>query len=338
MDGGYLNLSQQELEARAETAYALYRECRVCPHRCGIDRTRNETGFCQQTDQLFVSSFVQHFGEEIPLTGNRGVGNLFITSCNMRCDYCQNFQISQERAGAGHSFESVAEEMVKLQSQGVHYIGWVSPSHVVPGLLKSLALARNKGLRIPIIYNSNGFDSLETLRLLDGIIDIYQPDLKYAEDAIARQYSHIRGYVESSREAVLEMYRQVGPMKVDYSGMAQRGLMVRHLVLPGGLAGTWEVLCFLALEVSPEVPLSLMSQYQPVHKALKDPVLSRTLTANEYENAIQMAEELGFETVYIQKLETELHNLPDFDISENPFPLQQAYNNDGKVGSLDNAG
>jgi len=334
LSASYLELSQSELESRANQAYEIYRECRVCPHACQVDRTQGRTGYCGQTDQLRVSSSVRHFGEEPPLVGTGGVGNLFITSCNMRCDYCQNFQISQQwsakpeesKREAKESYEKTADAMLGLQEQGVHFIGWVSPSHVVPGLLKSLVLAREKGLRLPIVYNTNGYDALPTLKLLDGIIDIYLPDLKYAHSATAKEVSHIQEYPEFSHEAVLEMYRQVGPLVLGKDGLAKRGLLVRHLVLPEGLAGSWETLCFIALELSARVPLSLMSQYRPVHKAMNLSPLNREITLEEYESAMTMARELGFENLYLQSMETEVHNLPDFDNRENPFPLDCTQN------------
>ncbi|MCH8313560.1 MAG: radical SAM protein, partial [Nitrospinae bacterium] len=229
MQAGYLNLTQIELQGRATAAYDLYRDCTVCPHSCQVDRTQEGRGVCGQSDRLIVGASVQHFGEEPPFTGTRGVGNIFVTSCNLRCDYCQNFQISQEGQGTEYSYAQVAEQMLGLQAQGVHFIGWVSPSHVVPGLLKSLALAREKGLRLPIIYNTNGYDALPTLKLLDGVIDIYLPDLKYAQNDVAREFSHIKNYVDHSRSAVLEMYRQVGPLTLNAIVPAERGLLVRHL-------------------------------------------------------------------------------------------------------------
>jgi putative pyruvate formate lyase activating enzyme len=324
MTAKYLQMSQEELNARANAAYEVYRACKVCPHACGVDRTRGGEGFCRQPDQLYVSSFVRHFGEETPLSGVRGVGNVFITSCNMRCDYCQNHQISQARLGSERTYEAVAEEMLKLQSQGVHYIGWVSPSHVVPGLLQSLAIARRRGLSLPIIYNTNAYDAVPTLRLLDGIIDVYLPDLKYADNAVGRELSHVKDYVDHSREAVLEMYRQVGPLTFDAQEMAQSGVMIRHLVLPNGLAGTWETLCFIALEMSAKIPLSLMSQYRPVHEAVGHPQIGRMPTVEEYQSAVDMAMDLGFEHVFIQRLDESVHNLPDFAKAESPFPLRQA--------------
>ena len=330
--GRYLDLSRQELDSRADEAWEMYRHCRVCPHACEVDRTQpGKRGICELGDRLVVSASVRHFGEEPPLTGTRGVGNIFISSCNLSCDYCQNFQISQEHMGAESSYERTADAMLQLQSQGVHYIGWVSPSHVVPGLLKSLAIARHKGLRLPIIYNTNGYDSIEMLRLLDGVIDVYLPDLKYADDAIAMRYSHIKNYVERSRNAVLEMFRQVGPLTLDQEDGAQSGMLVRHLVLPGGMAGTWETLCFVALELSPRVPLSLMSQYRPTYKAVDDPLLSRRITGEEYQQALNMARELGFEMVYTQDPDEDLHNLPDFRENENPFPLDRAFNAESDV-------
>jgi putative pyruvate formate lyase activating enzyme len=330
----YLRLSQSELESRADQAYEIYRECRVCPHACGVDRTQGKTGFCGQTDLLRVSSAVRHFGEEPPLVGTGGVGNLFVTACNMRCDYCQNYQISQlwqERSSVDitaleQSWKDTALQMLRLQEEGVHFIGWVSPSHVVPGLLKSLSLAREWGLKIPIIYNTNAYDALSTLKLLDGVVDIYLPDLKYAHSDTAKSISHIQDYAEFSRQAVLEMYRQVGPLLLGENGLAQQGLLVRHLLLPEDRAGTWETLCFISLELSPRVSLSLMSQYRPVHKALNRTPLNRVITHEEYETAIVMARELGFENLYLQSMETEVHNLPDFDNRENPFPLDCTHN------------
>jgi putative pyruvate formate lyase activating enzyme len=324
MQAGYLGLSRIELEKRASAAYDLYRECTVCPHACKVDRTGEGRGVCAQSDRLTVGASVRHFGEEPPFTGSHGVGNIFVTSCNLACDYCQNFQISQEGQGTEFSYAQVAEQMLKLQAEGVHFIGWVSPSHVVPGLLKSLALAREKGLRLPIIYNTNGYDALPTLKLLDGVIDIYLPDLKYAHNDVAREYSHIKNYVGHSRSAVLEMHRQVGPLIMNEAGQAEKGLLVRHLVLPNETAGTWETLCFIALELSNKVPVSLMSQYQPVHKAGEGSRISRRIFVEEYETALEMARDLGIETVFTQDLEEERHNLPDFRKSDNPFPLDRA--------------
>ncbi len=323
MRGRYLNLSEAELDRRVDAAWDLYRECRVCPHGCGVNRLGEGRGVCRQGSALSVSSAVRHFGEEPPLVGERGVGNIFVTACNLRCDYCQNFQISQEGLGEAVSFEAAARAMLDLECQGVHFIGWVSPSHVVPGLLRSLALARRMGLTLPIVYNSNGYDRVETLELLDGIVDVYLPDLKYADAAVARRLSHIDDYPERSRSAVLEMFRQVGPLSLDSRGLARGGLLVRHLVLPEGLAGTWETLCFVALELSPEVPVSLMSQYRPVHKARRTPGLGRGITVAEYQEAVGMARELGLENLYVQDPEDAVHNLPDFSRPENPFPLDR---------------
>ena len=326
----YLELSQKELQRRADEAYEIYKSCRVCPHACDVNRIEGETGFCGQIDSLHISSSVKHFGEEPPLVGCKGVGNLFVTACNMRCDYCQNYQISQEwnkenpKNNSQESYEQAADAMLSLQAQGVHFIGWVSPSHVVPGLLKSLTLARGKGLKLPIIYNSNSYDAIGTLKLLDGIVDIYLPDLKYAHPEVAREFSHIKSYPEISRQAVLEMFRQVGPLKINEQGLAEKGVLVRHLVLPDQLNSTWETLCFVALEMSSSVPLSLMSQYQPVHKAASS--LNRRITMEEYEQAITWAKELGIETLFLQSLESKVHNLPDFNSPDDPFPLDRVRN------------
>jgi putative pyruvate formate lyase activating enzyme len=214
--------------------------------------------------------------------------------------------------------------MLRLQEQGVHFIGWVSPSHVVPGLLKSLVLAREMGLRLPIIYNTNSYDAIATLKLLDGIVDIYLPDLKYSDPATAREYSHIKEYPEFSRQAMIEMFRQVGPLTINEQGLAERGVLVRHLILPDQMQSTWEILCFVALELSSSVPLSLMSQYRPLHKAKS--ALSRRINQGEYEQAIDWAKELGFESLFLQPLDSEVHNLPDFSSPTNPFPLDRTRN------------
>jgi putative pyruvate formate lyase activating enzyme len=335
----YLKLSRSEFESRAQQAYEIYRECRVCPHTCGVDRTLGQNGYCGQTDLLRVSSSVRHFGEEPPLVGTGGVGNLFVTSCNLRCDYCQNFQISQDWknptdvVNLEQSYLVAAEHMLRLQEEGVHFIGWVSPSHAVPGLLKSLSIACERGLETPIIYNTNGYDALATLKLLDGVVDVYLLDLKYADSAMAKEILHIHEYSEISRQAVLEMYRQVGSLSLRDDGLAESGLLVRHLLLLEGLAGTWETLCFIALELSPSVPLSLMSQYRPVHKVTSS--LDREITPEEYKSAISMDRELGFENLYLQSMETAVHNLSDFDNTENPFPLDRIHNlENAKVGQL----
>ncbi len=325
MIASYLKLSQKELEHRAGEAYEIYKACQVCPRACGVDRTAGALGFCKLDDELNVSSAVLHFGEEPPFTGSKGgVGNIFVSSCNLACSYCQNYQISQQKPKAGYSTRQVAEEMLKLQGQGANFIGWVSPSHVVPGLLKSLVFARNMGLTLPIIYNTNSYDALPSLKLLDGIVDIYLPDIKYADDELAQSHSKGIDYGLHSKASVLEMFRQVGPLKIGDSGLAEGGLLVRHLILPNGLAGTWETLCFIALELSADVPLSLMSQYRPVHKALDVPELSRKITVEEYQAALGMANDLGIKTIFAQDPESEVHNLPDFNDSAQPFPIQKA--------------
>ncbi|QPJ65970.1 MAG: radical SAM protein [Candidatus Nitrohelix vancouverensis] len=324
MNPRYLQLSSAELNRRADQAYEIYRSCEVCPRACAVDRTAGEMGFCGQSDQLSVSAAVKHFGEEPPFTGTCGVGNIFVSSCNLACSYCQNFQISQKKIGREVSYQETASQMLDLQRQGGHFIGWVSPSHVVPGLLKSLALARDQGLRLPIIYNTNAYDALPTLKLLDGVIDIYLPDMKYSSDEMGWEHSRGKGYKTHSQEAVLEMYRQAGPLTIGEDGLAQGGVLIRHLVLPNGLAGSWETLCFIAFEMSTRIPLSLMSQYQPVNKAMESPELARRPSPEEYQAVVKMAEELGFEHLFIQDPECKEHNLPDFTRAEDPFPLKQS--------------
>ena len=279
--------------------------------------------------RLRVSAIVVHHGEEPPLSGTHGIGNIFFSGCNLRCGYCQNWQISHRRHGERlYTPEALALEMLRLQEQGVHHIGLVSPSHQARAVAEALRLAKAQGLGIPVVYNTNAFDTLDALRRLDGLVDIYLPDLKYADDAVAWRVSRCRDYVRRARAAILEMYRQVGNLPDrEAETLARRGLIVRHLVLPGGLAGTEACLRFLAEEVSPDLWLSLMGQYNPrpllasghAHLLEPYPDLGRRLTAQEYQAAIALALELGFTRLWVQDLETAPdHGLPDFTQPE-PF-------------------
>jgi len=263
-----------------------------------------------------VSAVVPHFGEEPCLTGTRGAGNIFFGNCNMRCVYCQNWQISQDWKGQRRntvSIEGLAEAMLALQDKGCHNINLVSPTHFVPQIVAALAIAVPRGLRLPLVYNTNAYDSVPVLRLLDGVVDIYLPDLKYSDNAMAREYSVAGNYVEASREALKEMCRQVGPdLVLDDAGCARRGLIIRHLILPNEIAGSRECLRFIAEELSPAVHLSLMAQYYPTNKAHRKDLISRKIRAREYADVLEILEEFGFENGWTQEFAATEVGRPDF--------------------------
>jgi putative pyruvate formate lyase activating enzyme len=252
-------------------------------------------GVCRTGERAKVSSYGPHLGEENPLRGWRGSGTIFFTRCNLRCQYCQNHDISQTDEGEQVEPQQLATIMLELQDYGCHNINFVSPSHVVPQILAGTWIAAQAGLKIPLVYNTGGYDSLEMLKLLDGIIDIYMPDMKYSDLRIARQYSKIPDYPKVNRAVVREMHRQVGDLQIDQRGLAKRGLLVRHLVLPNGLAGTSEIVQFLAQEISKNTYLNLMDQYKPDFHAHLLPKLNRRLTHQEYLLAIQLAQEAGLQ-------------------------------------------
>jgi putative pyruvate formate lyase activating enzyme len=298
----YLNLLEAgELRRRVEAAREMLRECHVCPRRCGTNRLEGKVGFCLTPDVASVASYNDHHGEEPCISGTRGSGVIFFTSCNLRCVFCQNYPISHLQVGQPATHERLAEMMLELQARGVHNINFVTPSHVVPQLLEALLLAAERGLHIPLVYNTSGYDSLESLRLLDGIVDIYLPDAKYGSNENALKYSNVSGYVEANRAALKEMWRQVGPVELDDAGRARRGMILRHLVLPNGIAGTRDVLGFVAREISPDVTISLMNQYFPANRAHSLPELSRKLTTEEYEAAVNYLLEFGLEKGYVQE-------------------------------------
>jgi len=280
----YLALGPEGMARRAREARELMRHCRLCPRRCGADRLSGEEGLCQVADRAKVSSYGPHFGEERVLVGSGGSGTIFFAGCNLNCAYCQNFEISQLTIGATVTAGQLARMMLALQKRGCENINFVSPSHVVPMILEALVEAAAGGLRLPLVYNTGGYDAPETLALLDGVVDIYMPDMKYSEAAVGLRLSGIPDYPEVNRAAVREMHRQVGDLKVEY-GVARRGLLVRHLVLPGGLAGTAETARWLADEISPRTALNLMRQYYPCHRAAEHPPLDRRVTAAEWAGA-----------------------------------------------------
>jgi len=290
----YVKLHESgQLRERVERAYELLNPCRLCPRVCAVRRLEGETGMCRTGRRAVVSSFGPHFGEERPLVGLFGSGTIFLTHCNLRCVFCQNYDISHLGAGEPVSPERMAEMMLALHRRGCHNINFVTPTHVVPQLLEALSYAVAEGLDVPLVYNCGGYESVETLQLLDGIVDIYMPDFKYADADIGKRFSQAADYPAVAQAALREMHRQVGDLVIDERGMAQRGLLVRHLVLPDNLAGTGEVMRFLAEEISPHTYVNVMAQYRPCFRAREYPGLDRPLTPAEYREAVRLAREAG---------------------------------------------
>ncbi len=320
-------LASGELEERVERLYALLSSCTVCPRDCGNDRLAGVLASCASGLDPVVSAYTPHFGEEPALSGTGGAGNIFLGNCNLRCVYCQNYQISQDYAGQrgnAVSVERMAEMMLELEARGCHNIGFVSPTHYAPQVANAVLLAARQGLTLPIVYNTNAYDSVEVLRLLDGVVDIYLPDLKYADSAMGWLYSKVPDYAERSREALIEMYRQKGSaLVVSEDGLLKSGLLVRVLVLPNGVAGVGESLSWIAETLSPRVAISLMSQYYPIHRAAtseKYAALSRSITAAEWEEALASLESNGMHQGFQQELETaNRYYRPDFTDRDTPF-------------------
>jgi putative pyruvate formate lyase activating enzyme len=296
-----------ELKKRADTADTILSSCSLCPRSCQADRRNNEYGYCLSLYLPVVSSYTPHYGEEPGLSGTRGAGNIFFGSCNLRCIYCQNHEISQnwrnERKNEV-SVERLAEIMIELQDRGCHNIGLVSPTHFVPQIIKAVYIAAGKGLNIPIIYNSNGYDSVETLRLLDGIVDIYLPDLKYGDDANGKEFSKAPGYFTAASLALKEMFRQTGSKLIYDHDVIVRGLIIRHLILPNGLADSEKIFRFISEELSKDVYISLMSQYFPSHNARNKVLLNRKIYHSEYLRAVKLLEKYGLHNGWHQEMES----------------------------------
>jgi putative pyruvate formate lyase activating enzyme len=289
----YNRMPPEILAKRAQEALALLESCQICPRRCQANRLEDERGYCRTGRWARVASYAPHFGEEPPLVGSSGSGTIFFSGCNLSCVFCQNWDISQMDAGREVKAEELARMMLVLQDGGCHNINLVTPTHVVPQILEALVLAREEGLSVPLVYNSGGYDSGEALRLLDGIIDIYMPDAKYGSDGPAQKYSAAPGYTAVNKAALKEMHRQVGDLQVDEEGIALQGLLVRHLVLPAGAAGTEEVVRFISQEISVHTYLNVMAQYRPEYQACRCPELSRSITAREFAQALGLAQRAG---------------------------------------------
>lgn len=326
---GYVQLLRSgELEERVARLYEKLSSCTVCPRDCGNDRLQNVLASCASGLHPVVSSYTAHFGEEPVLSGTRGAGNIFFGNCNLRCVYCQNWQISQDyRAQRANevTVERVAEMMLELEARGCHNIGFVSPTHYAPQMARAVLLAASAGLRLPIVYNTNAYDSVAVLRLLDGVVDVYLPDFKYAVNSSGWLYSKVPGYADRSREALVEMYRQKGSSLVygEEDGLLKGGLLVRMLVLPHNVAGIADSLSWIAETLSPRVAISLMAQYYPIHRAAsneKYAALSRSITAGEWEEALDALDSNGMSNGFQQKLDTAArYYRPDFTDPETPF-------------------
>jgi putative pyruvate formate lyase activating enzyme len=281
------------LGERIDKARGMLKSCTLCPRKCGVDRLAGETGICKTAAKAWVSSFNPHFGEEAPLVGTRGSGTIFFTHCNLMCVFCQNYDISHLGYGQQAEPDQLAAVMLELQRSGCHNINFVTPSHVVPQILESLRLAVEAGLRIPLVYNSGGYDRVSTLRLLDGIVDIYMPDFKFWDEKVATDACDAPDYPAVARRALIEMHRQVGDLVIDGSGVATRGLLIRHLVLPGNMAGTREVMRFIAGDVSPNSYVNIMAQYRPCGRADEVEGLEDFPTTTDYTEAVRAAKEEG---------------------------------------------
>lgn len=320
-------MKTNQLKTRVEQLEQFLKSCTVCPKDCGNDRLNDEIAACYSGRLPIVSSYTAHFGEEPALSGTRGAGNIFFGNCNLRCVYCQNYQISQtwkQQKKNEISHERLAEMMLELQERGCHNIGFVSPTHFAPQMARAILIAAEKGLRLPIVYNTNAYDSVEVLKLLDGIVDVYLPDLKYAENDAGFQFSKVRGYTDFARNAIKEMFRQTGENLVyDENNLLKRGLVIRLLVLPNDIAGIEENLRWIRDELSPKVAISLMAQYYATNKAATDDryiLLSRRISEREWSKTIELLDELGIEEGFMQEYESASHYYrPDFNDKEKPF-------------------
>jgi len=299
----YLKLHKTgELKKRAEKLWAIMENCRLCPRRCQVNRHKGMSGFCQAPGTtLVVSAFHPHFGEERPLVGNGGSGTIFLTHCNLRCVFCQNWEIAQLGRGSESNIDDLARMMLKLQKIGCHNINLVTPTHYSAHIVKAIDIAAKGGLRLPIVYNTSGWERLEILKFLDGIVDIYLPDFKYWDSDMSSKYSsEAESYPEITKEAILEMHRQVGVAKPAIDGIMQRGLMIRHLVMPNNTGGSENVMEWIAAKLPKDTYVNIMSQYNPVYKAYDYPNISRRIRRKEYVNVVNKAKDLGLTNLDIQ--------------------------------------
>lgn len=319
----YKKISESEFDERIRVADSIIKSCTSCPRNCMVDRTNGELGTCQSGDKPIVSSYTLHFGEEPVLSGTNGAGNIFFGNCNLRCVYCQNFVISQNPKIEKRNeitVERLAEIMIELQNMGSHNIGLVSPTHFAVPILKSIRIASQLGLNLPIIYNTNGYDSVEMLKLYKDVIDIYLPDFKYGNNENGRVYSKVSDYFDKAKLAIKEMYNQVGGELVYENGVVVRGLIIRHLILPNDLSETEKVFKFISEELDKKVHISLMTQYYPTNRSEKHILINRTIRYKEFVKAVELLEKYGLENGWMQELESNEFYRPSFEVSrDDPF-------------------
>jgi len=290
----YLTLyGDGKLQERIDQLYSYLKNCELCPRRCHVNRLNGEIGYCQAGADIMVSSAFPHYGEEAPLVGSRGSGTIFLSHCNLRCIFCQNYEISHLGSGEPITIEHLAKLMLFLQDKGCHNINFVTPTHFIPQIIAALPIAINLDLNLPLVYNCGGYESLEVVRLLDGIIDIYMPDAKFVDEAYAVEYMNAPDYFNNLQHVLREMYRQVGDLKIDERGIAYRGMIIRHLILPQGIAGTEKMMQFIADELSKNAYMNVMSQYHPCFEAVYDKILNRSITSSEFHQAIHLAKKVG---------------------------------------------
>jgi putative pyruvate formate lyase activating enzyme len=297
---------------------SLLERCEICPRRCGVNRLKGEKGFCRVSNDVVVAYYGKHFGEEPPISGERGSGAIFFSSCNLRCVFCQNYQISNYMLGKTISLDDLVEIFFQMEKAGAHNINLVSPTPYIPHIAIAIRKAKEKGIKIPFVYNTNAYERSEILSLLEGLVDIYLPDFKYWNKEIAKKLSSANDYPKHAIDSILEMKRQVGSTLITESGIGKKGLIIRLLVLPNGLSGTKSVLRWIREEIGTSVSISLMSQYRPLFRAHEFPMIRRTLSEEEYDEVIRYASSLGFENVYVQEIDSSGMYLPDFT-KEEPF-------------------
>ncbi len=289
----YIDLYEKGvLDHRIKLLNGILQECRLCPRQCRINRLNGEVGYCGAPSGLMVSSAFSHFGEEPPLVGHHGSGTIFLTHCNLRCIFCQNYDISHLGRGTRMTLSDMAQTMVKLQKMGCHNINFVTPTHYAPQIVASLSEAIGMGLHLPIVYNCSGYESIEVIQLLEGVVDIYMPDAKYMDERYSKRFSNAPDYPEVIKKVLKEMHRQVGDLMTNPKGIAERGLLIRHLVMPGGVASSEAVLKFIAEEISADSYVNIMDQYRPEYRASEFPEISRRITHKEYMEATQIAKRL----------------------------------------------
>ena len=292
-------------------------KCELCPRQCKANRTRDRKGYCMVGNEIIIAHYGPHFGEEPPISGDRGSGNIFFASCNLKCIYCQNYQISHQRDGKRYDIHGLADIFFDLERQGVHNINLVSPTPYIPFIAAAIREAKERGITLPFLYNTNAYEHVESLKLLNGLVDIYVPDFKYSSHRIGKLLSDARDYPAWAKKAILEMKAQVGNL-VTTDGIATRGLLIRHLVLPSNLSGSREVITWIRDKLGPDTYLSLMAQFLPLHEASTYPMLDRKITADEYNSLLDLLSEYGFQNVFVQELESAPLYVPDFK-NEEPF-------------------